>query len=70
MNDKDLEFKDYLIETETSDYKRRVCIYMKSGIQYTRREDLEGRKNHIVIIDINVTSFSSISYCSNSDYWI
>ena len=35
MNDKDVEYKD--IETENSDFKKRVCTYIKNCISYKRR---------------------------------
>ena len=48
----ELTFKNYSIEVEKNTFKQRVCIYIKTGINYKRREDLENENNHIVIIDV------------------
>ena len=50
--DCDLSFKGYCIESEVNDTKKRVCIYIRNGINYSRRSDLEGENNHLVIIGI------------------
>lgn len=47
-----LTFMGFEIETEINDYKKRVAIYIKSGIKYKRRIDLEGENNNLIIIDI------------------
>ena len=49
---KELSLKDYSIEIENNDSKARVCTYIKNGIAYKRRNDLEGCNNHLVIIDL------------------
>ena len=48
----DITIRGYSIEVETNKYKLRTCTYIKNGISYKRRKDLEGSNNHIVIIDI------------------
>ena len=30
----------------------RVCIYIKNGVRFTRRQDLEKRNSHIIILDV------------------
>ena len=47
-----LTFKGFEIETETNNFKKRVAVYIKSGIKYKRRSDLEGVNNNLIIIDI------------------
>lgn len=47
-----LTFKGFEIETETNNLKKRVAVYIKSGIKYKRRSDLEGVNNNLIIIDI------------------
>ena len=37
-----VELKDYSIETEISNFKKRVCMFIRNGISYTRRYELEG----------------------------
>ena len=42
----------YILEIESNDTKSRVGYYIKDNIKYNRRHDLEGRNNHLVIVDI------------------
>ena len=42
-----LSFKGYSLLTELNDVKSRVGIYMKNGIDYVRRADLELRNKFL-----------------------
>ena len=48
----DLSICGYSIEVEINEFKLRTCVYIKNGVSYTRRQDLEQCNNHLVIIDI------------------
>ena len=48
-----LTFKGYSFETEINSHKSRCGIYISNTTTYTRRQDLEGKDSHLVIIDIN-----------------
>ena len=57
-----LSFSGYSLLIESNDDKSRSGIYVKNGINYERRTDLEQRNNGIVILDINVkTKFRLIN---------
>ena len=43
---------NYAIELEMNSYKKRAGIYIRNGIKYRRRTDLERPDLHIVIIDV------------------
>ena len=48
-----LGFPGYHFESESiSTYKARVGCYIKSGIDYVRRTELEGKDSHLIILDI------------------
>ena len=47
---------NYNLEVETNSVKARCCVYIRGGISYTRRNDLEGHDKHIVIIEVNLKS--------------
>ena len=47
-----LEFRGYNLEVENNSLKSRTAIYIKNGIRYNRRSDLEGNNSHLVIIDV------------------
>ena len=47
-----LSFSGYSLLIESNDDKSRSGIYVKNGINYERRTDLEQRNNGIVILDI------------------
>ena len=49
-----LSAKDYSIEVEKNDTKARCAIVIGKGIEYERREELEGNNLGIVVIDVNV----------------
>ena len=51
-----LSAKDYNIEVEKNDTKARCAIVIGEGIEYERREELEGKNLGIVVIDVNVDS--------------
>ena len=44
----------YKLEVETATTKSRCATYIKQGIDYLRRMDLEGIDNHVVIIDVSL----------------
>ena len=48
-----LTFRGYNIEVEQNDEKARVAIYISTNVSYSRREDLEGMNNNLLIIDIH-----------------
>ena len=48
-----LTFKGYNYENELNDVKSRCGIYVKNCISYVRRNDLETKNLHAIIIDIN-----------------
>ena len=50
-----LTFRGFNIEVEHNDEKARTAIYINSNISYTRRNDLEGLNNNLVIIDVHST---------------
>ena len=56
MNIELLGFPGYSIEAESSDTKIRSAIYIKNGVNYTRRKDLEIKNSHLVIVDLNTTN--------------
>ena len=47
-----LSFGGFNIEIENTDYKARVAAYIKNGVDYVRRADLEGKSMHIIVIDL------------------
>ena len=47
-----LSFTGYNLEVENNSVKSRCCTYVRSGIPYVRRSDLEGMDNNLVIIDV------------------
>ena len=42
----------FKFECEVNDSKRRVGVYLKDSIKYTRCWNLEGQNAHIIIIDL------------------
>ena len=48
--------RNYKIELEVTTNKSRCATFIKNGIDYERRGDLEGIDNHLVIIDFNVSN--------------
>ena len=49
-----LNSKKYCLEAEQNSVKKRVGIYVKNGLKYKRREDLEEKNLHIIIIDLEL----------------
>ena len=47
-----LSFNGYELLSENNEYKSRAAIYIKQGIPFTRRPELEGVNNGLVIIDL------------------
>ena len=47
-----LSFPGFCLESETNSLMSRVGIYVNSKIKYVRRNELEGKDSHIVIIDV------------------
>ena len=56
MTDKIMNLPGYTIETEINSHIRRVATYIKTGIKYKRRNDLEMKNGHMIIIDIGKTN--------------
>ncbi len=42
VNEKNLMIRNYSIEVEKNDKKKRVAIYIKNTVHYKRREEFEG----------------------------
>ena len=51
----ELNCKNYNLELEDNDTKKRAGIYLHSGVNYVRRKDLESPNHHIVIVDITTS---------------
>ena len=51
-----LSFKGYNLITENNNVKSRTGLYIKNGIDYSRRSDLEGLNNGLIIIDVHLKS--------------
>ena len=49
-----LNNKHYCVEVERNNGKKRVGIYVKNGLKYKRREDLEDENLHLIIIDLEI----------------
>jgi exonuclease III len=49
---KNLNIKGYALEVETNENKKRVATYIKTSVQYKRRNDLEKPNLHLIILDI------------------
>ena len=68
--DKDvLTFPGFELEIEKSSWISRVGIFIKTGINYARRYELEGADSHLIVIDVNgikVTRIINKSLNSNS----
>ena len=47
-----LSLKGFNLEVEKNTIQGRVAIYIKNGLDYTRRTDLEGADSHLVIFNI------------------
>ena len=50
-----LNCNGYNLKLEMNSTKKRVGIYIKNGVNYTRRSDLELENYHVVIIDKHST---------------
>ena len=53
---KNLNIKGYALEVETNENKKRVATYIKTSVQYKRRNDLEKPNLHLIILDIQASS--------------
>ena len=51
-----LSFGGYTILVENNDVKSRTGIYVKNGIRFTRKIELEGMNSGLVIIDVHLQS--------------
>ena len=47
-----LKIKGYTLEVEENDKKMRIASYIKNGLHFKRRHDLEEKNLHLMIIDI------------------
>ena len=50
-----LNIKGYVLEVETNEKKKRVATYIKTSVQYKRRNDLEKPNLHLIILDIQAS---------------
>ena len=55
-----LQIGGYNLELETNDMKKRVGIYIKKSINYTRRHDKEKKNYHIIILDVGGNKITRI----------
>ena len=46
-----LTFKNFHLEIENNTIKSRCCTYIRGGLPYVRRDDLEGVDNNLVIVE-------------------
>ena len=53
LDEKHLSLRDYKIELETNNNKKRTGIYIHNRLSYLRRKDLEDENLHLVIIDVD-----------------
>ena len=51
-----LNIKGYVLEVETNENKKRVATYIKTSVQYKRRNDLEKPNLHLIILNIQADS--------------
>ena len=49
-----LDCRNFKLELESNDIKKRAAFYIKSNVKYTRRKDLEKDNMHLVIIDVHL----------------
>ena len=55
VNEKNLMIRNYSIEVEKNDKKKRVAIYIKNTVHYKRREEFEGENLHLIILDFETS---------------
>ena len=53
-----LTFKNFNLEVEKNSIKARCCTYVRGGVPYVRRDDLEGMDNNLVIIQMKTNTQS------------
>ena len=49
-----LSFGGYTLEVEENNVKARTGVYIKNGINYIRKKELEGLNNGLVVIDVKL----------------
>ena len=49
-----LSFRGHTLIVEKNDVKSRLGMYIKDGINYTRRSELEGANNGLIVIDVKL----------------
>ena len=49
-----LSVKGYSLIVENNEGKARAGMYIKNGINYQRKADLEGLNNSLIIVDLNL----------------
>ena len=54
LDEHTLSAKNFKLELEENDYKKRTGIYINNSVHYERRKDLEEKNNNIVVIDIKL----------------
>ena len=60
-----LSFNGYSLLAELNDVKSRAGIYVKNGIDYVRRADLELRNNGKIVLDINMKNKYRLIICKS-----
>ena len=50
FDEKILNIPGYILETENDDLKKRNDFYIRNTLKYSRKNNLEGRNNHLVIV--------------------
>ena len=49
-----LTFNGYNLLTENSEVKQRLGMYIKNGVDYSRKDELEGLGNGLIIVDVKL----------------
>ena len=49
FDEKTLSIPGYILETENNDLKKRTGFYISTSVKYSRKNNLEGRNNHLVV---------------------
>jgi exonuclease III len=50
-----LNIKGYVLEVETNEKKKRVATYIKTSVQYKRRNNLEKTNLHLIVLNIQAS---------------
>ena len=55
-----IAFKGFNIEIENNNFKARTGIYLRNGLDYSRKTELEGVNSGLVIVDVKLKSLVRI----------